>query len=97
MVESDEQENDVQQETVTFLYKYIAGPCPKSYGFNAARLAGIPKEITSRAYKYSTAMEAAAYRRKVFINLCIAVKNDSWSEVRSILSNYEKYNIKSKK
>lgn len=27
-------------EEVTFLYRLSAGPCPKSYGVNVARLAG---------------------------------------------------------
>lgn len=44
MVEN-ENEEDVTQETITFLYKFVHGACPKSYGFNAARLAGIPDEV----------------------------------------------------
>ena len=32
-------------ENITFLYKFTAGNCPKSYGFNAARLADIPAEV----------------------------------------------------
>jgi DNA mismatch repair protein MSH6 len=38
MVSDDEQ-------TITFLYKFGEGACPKSHGFNAARLADIPEEI----------------------------------------------------
>ncbi|XP_021954650.1 DNA mismatch repair protein Msh6 [Folsomia candida] len=44
MVEN-ENEEDPTQETVTFLYKIAPGPCPKSYGFNAAKLAGMPDEV----------------------------------------------------
>ncbi|CAG09472.1 unnamed protein product, partial [Tetraodon nigroviridis] len=36
---------DPSQETITFLYKFISGACPKSYGFNAARLASLPEEV----------------------------------------------------
>ena len=44
MVENEDEEGE---ETVTFLYKFTEGACPKSYGFNAARLAGIPTEVRS--------------------------------------------------
>ena len=44
MVENEDEEGE---ETVTFLYKFTEGACPKSYGFNAARLAGIPTEVKS--------------------------------------------------
>ncbi|KAK6328175.1 hypothetical protein J4Q44_G00001530 [Coregonus suidteri] len=36
MVENEGDE-DPSQETITFLYKFITGACPKSYGFNAPR------------------------------------------------------------
>ena len=44
MVEN-ENEEDPSQETITFLYKFVDGACPKSYGFNAARLADLPEEV----------------------------------------------------
>ena len=44
MVENENDE-DPTQETITFLYKFAPGACPKSYGFNAARLANIPDEV----------------------------------------------------
>lgn len=44
MVEN-ENDDDPSQETITFLYKFVSGACPKSYGFNAARLADIPDEV----------------------------------------------------
>ena len=44
MVENEDEE-DTSKETITFLYKFIAGACPKSYGFNAARLAGLSDEV----------------------------------------------------
>lgn len=53
MVESDGNDDDPTQETVTFLYKYTDGACPKSYGFNAAKLAGMPVSIIKRAYEVS--------------------------------------------
>lgn len=47
MVENEDV-TDPSKETITFLYKFVKGACPKSYGFNAARLAGIPNEVSLR-------------------------------------------------
>ena len=44
MVEN-ENDDDPSQEMITFLYKFVSGACPKSYGFNAARLANIPDQV----------------------------------------------------
>lgn len=41
----NENESDPTAETVTFLYKLVKGACPKSYGFYAAKLAGIPLDV----------------------------------------------------
>jgi len=49
MVENEGHE-DITQETITFLYKLVDGPCPKSHGFNAAKLAGLPDSIIRRGY-----------------------------------------------
>ena len=47
MVEKDEDDvDDPTEEAITFLYKFTCGACPKSYGFNAAALAGIPKSVS---------------------------------------------------
>lgn len=53
MVENEGDTDDPTEETVTFLYKYSSGACPKSYGFNAAKLAGMPKSIIKRAHEVS--------------------------------------------
>lgn len=52
MVENENDE-DPTEECVTFLYKYTQGQCPKSYGFNAAKIAGVPTEIIRRGYAVS--------------------------------------------
>ncbi len=44
---------------VTFLYKYTAGACPKSYGLNVARLAHLPESIILRAAEKSAEFERA--------------------------------------
>lgn len=71
MVETEEEDN-VSQETVTFLYKLSEGACPKSYGFNAARLAGVPGVITKRAHEIATRMEKETKNKRFFRALCKA-------------------------
>ncbi|XP_005181193.2 probable DNA mismatch repair protein Msh6 [Musca domestica] len=71
MVENEDTE-DPTQETVTFLYKYSAGACPKSYGFNAAKLAGMSHGIIKRAYALSKKVEAIALKRKIAAKLVAA-------------------------
>lgn len=66
LVENEGETDDPTQETVTFLYKYTGGPCPKSYGFNAAKLAGMPHTIIKRAYDLSKSVESSALKKKLF-------------------------------
>ena len=44
--ENDETENE--KSTIIFLYTVAEGPCSKSHGFNAARLAGLPNKIIEK-------------------------------------------------
>ncbi|XP_011644133.1 probable DNA mismatch repair protein Msh6 [Pogonomyrmex barbatus] len=71
MVETEEEE-EVSQETVTFLYKLSEGACPKSYGFNAARLAGVPSIITKKAHEIAKRMEQETNHKHIFNALCKA-------------------------
>ena len=67
MVESDDDdEGGGAEETITFLYKFVEGACPKSYGFNAARLAGIPNEVIKIARRKSSQFELNMSRQKLF-------------------------------
>ncbi|XP_057339297.1 probable DNA mismatch repair protein Msh6 [Microplitis mediator] len=66
----ESEESDATQETVTFLYKLAEGACPKSYGFNAARIAGIKANITKRANDLAKKLEDAGNRRSLFMSLC---------------------------
>ncbi|CAI0425114.1 unnamed protein product [Linum tenue] len=45
-------------EEVTFLYRLTPGACPKSYGVNVARLAGLPEHVLQKAAAKSSEMEA---------------------------------------
>jgi DNA mismatch repair protein MSH6 len=44
-------------ERVTFLYTLTPGACPKSYGMNVGRLAGLPPSIVSRAAECAARVE----------------------------------------
>ncbi|XP_043720613.1 DNA mismatch repair protein MSH6 [Telopea speciosissima] len=45
-------------EEVTFLYRLTPGACPKSYGVNVARLAGLPDPVLQKAAVMSIEFEA---------------------------------------
>ncbi|XP_011196235.2 probable DNA mismatch repair protein Msh6 [Zeugodacus cucurbitae] len=83
MVENEDTE-DPTQETVTFLYKYTAGACPKSYGFNAAKLAGMPQPIIKRAYELSKRVEAIALKRKVLSKVVAGAVGNRCNELKEI-------------
>lgn len=51
-------------EEVTFLYRLSPGACPKSYGVNVARLAGIPDKVLQKAVAKSTEFEAIYGKHK---------------------------------
>lgn len=72
MVENDDtnkMDTEQTQETITFLYKFVSGACPKSYGFNAARLAGMPPDIIKIGLHRAREFEMAAKRRILFKTL----------------------------
>lgn len=66
MAETEEDSEDGCEENVTFLYKLASGACPKSYGFNAARLAGVPAHIIKAGLKRAREFEQETKERKLF-------------------------------
>lgn len=86
MVENENE--DPTQETITFLYKFVDGACPKSYGFNAAQLAGIPEEITRLAYYKAKELENSIHTIKLF-RLLFACNN--FSDIQKLKSEIIKY------
>ncbi|XP_044580012.1 probable DNA mismatch repair protein Msh6 isoform X2 [Cotesia glomerata] len=83
----ESEETDATQETVTFLYKLTKGPCPKSYGFNAARIAGIKSHITKRANELAKKLEDAGNRRNLFISLCSVNRRN----IKEILATFNSF------
>lgn len=63
-------------ESITFLYKFMEGVCPKSYGFNAAHLAGIPDTVIQQAYHRAQEFERTIESKKIFrlLNACQDIK-----------------------
>mmetsp|Transcript_5021 Transcript_5021/g.8245 ORF Transcript_5021/g.8245 Transcript_5021/m.8245 type:complete len:1485 (-) Transcript_5021:2972-7426(-) len=53
-----EDDDDSEKKSITFLYTLGDGPCPKSFGVNVARLAGLPDDVLERAKRVSVAFEA---------------------------------------
>lgn len=79
MVENDE---DSTEESVTFLYKIAEGRCPKSYGFNAARLAGLDYKVVSRGREIARELEEESRLRNIF-HIIFTSKNIL--EIRNVL------------
>ncbi|XP_008821267.1 DNA mismatch repair protein Msh6 [Nannospalax galili] len=63
---------DPSQETITFLYKFIKGACPKSYGFNAARLANLPEEVIQKGHRKARESEKMNRSLRLFREVCLA-------------------------
>ena len=61
--------DDPSQESIIFLYRFVDGACPKSYGFHAARLAGLPRSIISRGYERARDMEMQVGQMQAFKDL----------------------------
>lgn len=42
-----------EKDQVMFLYRFVKGECPMSFGINVARIAGIPKNVLNIAKRKS--------------------------------------------
>lgn len=73
-------------EEVTFLYRLTPGACPKSYGVNVARLAGIPTKLLQRANEKSSEFEANYGKRHKMTNdkHVSAQSDDKFSAIRDL-------------
>ena len=39
------QDDKSKNDHITFLYKFVKGECPHSFGLNVARMAGLPQHV----------------------------------------------------
>ncbi len=58
IVEDDNEEGPETRSNITFKYTLGDGPCPKSFGVNVARLAGLPDDVLQKARAVSSHFEA---------------------------------------
>ncbi|XP_037541045.1 DNA mismatch repair protein Msh6 [Nematolebias whitei] len=73
---------DPSQETITFLYKFITGACPKSYGFNAARLANLPEEVIQSGHRKAKEFERSTISLRLFKKLCQFAEDSTLDSTR---------------
>ena len=90
MIEN-ENETDPTEESITFLYKLKDDSCPKSYGFNAAQLAGIPKEIIRIGFKKAKEFERQNQIENIFRKVIENNVNDN--QVIEIIPHLKSFSI----
>ncbi|BBH10460.1 MUTS homolog 6 [Prunus dulcis] len=76
-------------EEVTFLYRLTPGACPKSYGVNIARLAGLPISVLQKAAAKSRNSRLHMVNTGRQIAFSLKVQLTTWSEVSSSESCYD--------
>jgi DNA mismatch repair ATPase MutS len=84
----DDHENDSERKlNITFLYTLGDGPCPKSFGVNVARLAGLPDDVLQKAKAVSSQFEAEmngeAGQHKILPSTAAQLVND----ISALISN----------
>ena len=71
------------------MYKLKDGSCPKSYGFNAARLAGIPQDIVRAGFTKSKQFEKKNEVRKIIRRLLCSNLDDE--QFQNDISSLKKF------
>ena len=85
MIENDDENSG--KETLVFLYKFVQGSCPKSHGFNAARLANIPTAIVELAQTKALAFERWVTLKRILFSLKKADDHDLPSIISQLKLN----------
>uniref|UniRef100_A0A7E4VVG1 DNA mismatch repair protein n=1 Tax=Panagrellus redivivus TaxID=6233 RepID=A0A7E4VVG1_PANRE len=70
----NEDEDDPTNEDVTYLYKLVDGICTKSYGFYAAKLAGMPLDLIRGAHASHNLLEEQQSRFREGMKKRLAVQ-----------------------
>ncbi|XP_074603536.1 DNA mismatch repair protein Msh6 [Brevipalpus obovatus] len=84
MVEN-ENEDDPSSESIVFLYQLVSGSCPKSHGFNAAKLAGIDLDLIRKAHEKAKEFELFSLANRAIQKL-MSPKTQA-CELRNLISN----------
>ncbi|XP_054156482.1 DNA mismatch repair protein Msh6-like [Oppia nitens] len=90
MIEN-ENESDPTEEDITFLYKLKDNACPKSYGFNAAQLAGLPKQLIRNAFKRAKQFELKTQMESIFGKVMQNTVTDN--ELMSIIPHLKNFSF----
>ena len=83
MVDNEGHE-DITQENITFLYKLTQGAAPKSHGFNAAKLAGLPLDIIRAGFAKAKQFEKRE-KEKELVQDAVNMKPDA-ERIRTLMS-----------
>ncbi len=92
-VNSEEKNGSAKDSYITFLYTLGEGSCPKSFGINVARLAGLPEEVLEKAKRVSSSFEASMsnaaqdsmdHESSLRNKIEDALKNEDWSLVEQL-------------
>lgn len=97
LVDERRDESEVEDSAITFLYTLGKGVCPKSFAINVARLAGLPRDVLSKAKRISSEFElemnsversrstktarSALYQKRAIID---AVDKGCWDDLEQI-------------
>ncbi|CAG9832099.1 unnamed protein product [Diabrotica balteata] len=84
MIENEDNEEEISVEHVTFLYKMAKGRCPKSYGFNAARLAGLDNKLISEGMAVARRFED---RNKLWNAFQTSIHSKQISDIRRAITS----------
>jgi DNA mismatch repair protein MSH6 len=86
---------EIESNDITFLYTLGSGVCPKSFGINVARLAGLPDDVLMKAKRISAEFEvemscempsAASQKQSIFS----AIQAGAWNDVSRIWESLQK-------
>ncbi|TRY50204.1 DNA mismatch repair proteins mutS family domain containing protein [Cryptosporidium tyzzeri] len=83
-----------ETRSITFLYKFISGICPKSYGMNVAQLAGIPQEVIDNSVALAKDVEFSTLLLKKISEtkklLMDVLSQDNFSKIQEFFKNNNK-------
>ena len=78
---------DEADHDITFLYSLGEGTCPKSFGINVARLAGLPGAVLQKAKRISSnfeqEMNSGASSSKITARTAPAMKKQLYEAIHS--------------
>ncbi|CAL9753886.1 unnamed protein product [Musa acuminata subsp. burmannicoides] len=82
-------------EEVTFLYRLAPGSCPKSYGVNVARLAGLPSSVLQKAARKSNDFEISNGKHQPVAEVKISdtETDEGRTLIKKLLSISETWNL----